>query len=59
LFHAFLKKALAGGGGFNYIKNGADWPQNYLDCSGTNQSPINLLSPGSKDAFPLINSTED
>lgn len=49
----------AGGGGYTYIYNGADWPEHFPDCKGPNNSPIDLRTPGSNDPFPMVSSKED
>merc|ERR1712166_791228 len=47
----------ASGGDFDYLSNGADWPEAYPDCALTNQSPIDLKS--APDAYPVNAATED
>ena len=46
--------------GWNYLENGADWDG---DCDGdtnTNQTPINLVTPGHDDFdYPLIKDVKD
>ena len=35
---------------YTYLENGADWPDHYPECSGPNQSPIDLRTTGSSQA---------
>jgi carbonic anhydrase len=54
----------AGGEAFNYKVNGADWPKLTMDkneCgNNNNQSPINLVSPDSKDfKYKVYDSSKD
>jgi len=49
----------AEGGGYTYIQNGADWPDNFPDCKGPNNSPIDLRTPGSIDPHPMVSFTTD
>ena len=54
--------ALASGASWDYSTNGANWPDINSDCALTNQSPINLISPGSegfKDKYKTYGSDED
>ena len=37
----------AGGGGYDYLQNGADWPSISSECGLTNQSPIDLKTDNS------------
>ena len=39
---ALIGSTDAAGTGYNFIKNGADWPSDFPDCGLTNQSPIDL-----------------
>jgi carbonic anhydrase len=52
--------ALASGASWDYSTNGADWPSINSDCALTNQSPINLISPGTEDfKYEIYGSDED
>lgn len=42
---------------FDYLQNGADWPDDFPDCALTNQSPINLKS--AYDAYTRYDKSED
>lgn len=49
--------AQAAGGSYDYIKNGADWPESSPDCGLTNQSPIDLSTDS--NAYPTYSADED
>jgi len=44
---------------FNYLKNGADWPDKYPSCAGPTQSPIDLPTLGGNTKINTITYTAD
>ena len=47
-------------GEWNYLQHGADWGEGCVGDDLTNQTPINLVSPGHADfAYPLIEGVVD
>jgi hypothetical protein len=52
-----LSEVSASGVEFDYITNGADWPEDYPDCGRTNQSPIDLIS--AQDTYKTYAASED
>ena len=60
ILSALLMTTTVNAAGWNYLKNGADWDPGKCTGDVTNQTPIDLITPGKAGfKYPLIKGVKD